>query len=257
MSLVHPSRQGAITKLKPTRNATSYINTTSEAALLLVGTDAGIVDLSKNNRTLTIVSGITTSTTSTAYRPVAIDLAATAYGYFAGTSGSADFNFGTGDFTWETWVNYKVTNVNCWLVSSWRFGGASGFAFQVADNRIDSYLPSSLINQTVSPSLALNTWHHIAVARKSGVTSWYANGTRFATAAQTANGGVPYNVSIASDDDGPARDANLLFSDLRLVKGVALYQGPSYDVPTAALTTSSLQIQVTEPTTLYGVNQLT
>ena len=256
MSLVHPLRQGLVSKTKPVIATPTYISTTSVASLLLVGTETGVKDLSKNNWPINISSGITTTTSVTKNLPITMDWGNTAYATLTGSSGSSEFAFGTGDYTIESWINFKESNRNCMLIASLRFGGSTGFGHQIATGRIDSYLSSGGSEYTVSPALSTSTWHHIALARKDGIMSWYINGTRMRTLSQTASVNVPYIVSLASDDNGPARDTYIYCSELRVVKGAALYQGDTYQVPTTALTTSSLQIQVLSTSSNYGVNQI-
>lgn len=255
MSLTHPLRQGIVAKTKPTVNGFTYVSTTSVANFLMVGTDTGLKDISKNNWAFGNVTNVTTTTAATKNNPIAISASGNAWLTLTGSNGSTEFNYGTGDFTWEAWVYFRDTTTYTLLTSSIRFGGSTGFLWQVNVGRLDVYVGSVATAPTISPAIAQNTWNHLAFCRKDSVVSWYINGTRVHTQTVNGTGSVPYTVSMFDDDNGTGRASNLYIDEVRMVKGAALYQGEQYAVPTAPLTTSSLSISTYGPVG-YGINQL-
>jgi hypothetical protein len=258
MSLTHPLRQGIVAKTKPMVDGFSYVSTTSVANFLMVGTDTGLKDLSANNWAFANVTNVSTTTAATKNNPIAISASGNAWLTLTGSSGSAEFNYGTGDFTWESWIYFRDTTTFTRLLGSNRFGGSTGFFWQVNVARIDCYVGATAVERAISPAISTSTWHHLALSRKDGTVSWYIDGTRVHTQTVNGTGSVPVVASIFDDDNGPGRASNLYVDEMRHVKGVALYQGEKCPVPTAPLTTSSLSIAVysTATSSVYGVNQL-
>jgi hypothetical protein len=167
--------------------------------------------------------------------------------YFDGTGDdlriptNAGFGLGTGDFTFEAWI-YPLNWTNAavpFYVSIgtgglWIGKNGSNFvvrAYGVADQLVCATLPTA------------NSWTHVVAVRSAaGATalSLYFNGTRVAT---TTNG---YNftsqaVSIGSDADVSPAYYTGYISNLRLVKGTAVYNPTlsTLTVPTTPLTAVS------------------
>ena len=92
----------------------------------------------------------------------------------ATVTGSPDFNYSSGDFTWEVWA--KPTSDGYFLdhapVNSGvmqRFGGILRYYNPV----VGIYSPL----YTGGPAIAANTWYNIVASRISGTTSLYLNGS--------------------------------------------------------------------------------
>ena len=163
-------------------------------------------------------------------------------GYFDGSgddlrlASNVAFGLSTGDFTFEAWINpLNWTNSTCPFYVSAGTGGlwigknGTNFvvrAYGVADQLIYATLPT------------INAWTHIVAVRSGTTLSLFYNGIRVAT---TSNG---YNfttqaVSIGSDaDPGTPAYYTGYISNLRLVKGTAVYNPTltTLTIPTTPLT---------------------
>lgn len=155
---------------------------------------------------------------------------------------SADWDFGSGQFTVEAWVRFNGVGTDQCVMGQWRasgslqswmlyFHGASsvlGFAYSTTGAN------STAVQASWSPSTG--TWYHIAADRDSGGTlRVYAHGTMITSAAANVtffNPAITMKIGVRDDD---SRDFNGWIDELRITKGVARYASDSgYTVPTAA-----------------------
>lgn len=144
------------------------------------------------------------------------------------TGSSADFGYGTGDFTIEFWARPSdVSNLR--ILYDQRADGVSNaprpaiYIFGSGDLR---YFVSNADRITApAATLVVNTWHHIAISRVSGNTRLFVNGTqRGSTFADTTN----YETSLAVLGQAGSNLAGIFgfvghFDDLRVTKGVGRY----------------------------------
>jgi hypothetical protein len=134
------------------------------------------------------------------------------------TASSAAFAFGAGDFTMEAFV-YATANQtdnwiiglhgNCWL----RIGSAGKLEFYNA--------------------MELNQWVHVAVVRSGTTLTIYKNGSSVAADPVSTN----FSTSVActiGNQSGADRRWNGYISNVRIVKGVAVYTG-AFTPPTSPL----------------------
>jgi hypothetical protein len=156
------------------------------------------------------------------------------------------FNFGTGDFTVESWIygnSWSTTNPIINLGDGARGGGTplyTGWSLWYNTSTGISWyrFDGTETNLTAAVTLATNQWHHIAVARSSGVLRIFVNGVQLYSAANT----VTYN-NVNSDTlkIGGNFFAPTVFwfngqiSNTRIVNGTAVYTAP-FTPPTANLT---------------------
>lgn len=200
-------------------------------------TNTVFVDQSTNNLTLTSTGTPTQGPQSPFYGET--------YGVkFDGSaalsvSASANFAFGTGDFTAEAWVYQTSQAQLAQIVGAHTYGASVDWSLFVnASGYPYLYLNdgSSLISAT---KLALRTWTHVAVVRASGVATLYLNGTSVATGARGQNLGSTVAVTCGSSSNNDAR-AGLVgtLSNVRVVKGTAMY-GSNFTPSTVPLTSVS------------------
>ena len=175
----------------------------------------------------------------------------TGYGYsasFNGTSSklsipaSADFTFGTGDFTIEFWI--KTTDTAFEIVTQ-TTTSSPNWALMVTGGTLywqNGFAASSLYTIALS-SLTANpisgSWTHVAITRNGSSTGnlrFWINGvgqTAYSSADTTNYTGTgPIQIS------GPGNQYGFFagnISNFRIVKGVAVYTG-NFTVPTASLT---------------------
>jgi hypothetical protein len=157
------------------------------------------------------------------------------------SSNNSAFQFGTGDWTFETWVYKQVA-------------GASSNDRTIFDMRTSAsnvnpliYLDTSgnfvsIINGTSINSSGIfttldDTWYHLAVCRISGVQYMYINGTLTGTPIADTNNYVATSIPSIGQKTAAQSGGNFfvgLLSNLRVVKGVGVYTG-NFTVPTGPL----------------------
>jgi YD repeat-containing protein len=164
---------------------------------------------------------------------------------------SADYEFGTGDFTIETWVYIAAlpaaggasqVMASVWDATgskrSWQFlyrqtaGNVHNIIFSLSSNGSTS----SGLTTTWTPSA--NTWYHIAVARQSGTTTIYLNGTSLGSNGTVTGApyvsGRPITIGALGDSASIGHFLNGYLDDFRITKGVARYTA-NFTPPTQEL----------------------
>ena len=144
---------------------------------------------------------------------------------------SADWDFGTGDFTVEGWVNPASD-----LASDTQFigfgdgdnGGNFGF-----EGTGQPYFYHGGYYARTSTALNLGSWSHIAFVRSSGTLSCYINGTSSASSSYTGNVGGTLDPRVGAYSGGQYFKGYM--QDVRILKGTAVYTS-NFTPPTAPLT---------------------
>ena len=241
----------------PISPLTSVANT-----VLLIGNSNRIVDTSNSPLTLTRTG--TGDVTNRITPPFSVsDDTNMGSVYFDGTgylgiATSSAFEFGTGDFTVEFWfyissdsglngnsqrvaaliTNYGVpSSVRGWSVNLIGDASTTGTAIQFA-NAINSTTEYYI---TYTATIAKKQWNHFAVVRSGTTTSIYLNGTSVASGTLT-NQSITSSNQLrigALDYSGAFYNRFIgLISNLRIVKGQALYTA-NFTPSTTSLTTTS------------------
>ncbi len=202
-----------------------------------------LIDNSNNNITITKNGDVTVTpfvpfngTPTTITVPAANNYSM----YFDGTgdylssSGSTAFTMGTGAFTVEYWV-YQTVNTGSYTQHAGSSITSNGFGYGASG--VTPYMTTSVQGYISSTAYSLNTWNHIAWTRDdSGFVRCYLNGvltygpTSITTNITETNFGIGSTVSATFPFTG-------YLSNIRVLKGTALYTGSSLTVPTAPLTT--------------------
>ena len=165
-------------------------------------------------------------------------------GYFDGTgdylsvADNTALDLSTGDFTIECWVYPFSTiddldglitkrNQSTFSSNDWRIAyRTSGTKFAI--------ISGSDTTDRSTPAINLNAWNHIAFVRSSGTLSCYANGVRGDNVSWSSNLDNGENLLIALNASVYTLPGYI--SDVRIVKGSAVYSGATYTVPTTPLT---------------------
>lgn len=171
-------------------------------------------------------------------------------GYFDGSgdyisvaSGNNAFKFGTSDFTVESW--FYLTGLPSGGQGTifgdlrWAYGYNSGWyvCFTKASQKMELYYGGtvySAFNITGTTTVSLNTWHHIAVTRSSGVFRIFLNGNLEATSGSTSQdyqNAESFKVG-ATYIDGMTNYFPGYVDELRVTKSAARYTS-SFTVPIA------------------------
>jgi len=175
-----------------------------------------------------------------------------ASGLFDGTgdylslADSADWAFGTGDFTIDIWVRFPSLPADTFRYSIVSHGtddnnwygfelkndaGVYAWRFQLVQNAVIVF---SVIKTT---TLSLNTWYHVALVRSGN--NWYVfqAGSQVGTTDTHADSIPDFTglLRIGYRYAGPQTDLNGWLDELRISKGVARWTS-NFTPPTAAYT---------------------
>ena len=177
--------------------------------------------------------------------------------YFNGSSdyltlaSSADFGMGTGNFTWEAWINQTYRDGSTWsqLFSTDNYSTGNNISIWLTSSgNVAIYYVSSSSSFTTTSTFPVNTWTHIAVVRKGTGTdefSIYINGVAGITGTMTTD--FPDDgITIARHGSATSHYYTGYISNFRIVKGTAVYTGnftPSTSALTAISGTSLLTCQ--------------
>ena len=163
-------------------------------------------------------------------------------GYFDGSgdylsvADSADFGFGTGDFTIECWCYLPGSVSGDGQLFDFRAGSGQNGLFYIdgADGRKLTYYNGTVY--TGGSAVSLTAWNHLALCRASGTTKAFLNGVSQWTTTDSFDFGASRPLKIAANFAG-STGLNAYFQDLRVTKGVARYTA-DFTPPTAAFPTS-------------------
>ena len=164
----------------------------------------------------------------------------------------------TSAFTAEFWVYIPATNADysVLLGKGYNTGTAEWYLELMADGAIDIFLSNNGTNYTylttsVTGVLQQNTWHHIAFVRENTSTiKVYTNGTQSYSNTSVSDWNVdtgPVNIG-GYNDGGTALWSNTYITDVRIVKGTALYTSDFTPpaAPLTAITNTSLLVSGTD-----------
>ena len=169
---------------------------------------------------------------------------------FSGTNyldvaSTAAFGFGTADLTIEFWwrptVNQRSDVLDFWSTPGGGSYPVTRFDFgRVASTTLDLYTDGTGGSgaKITGPTLAslLNAWHHMAITRQSGSIKMWVDGTQRGStySANVLNMGADMQLRIMGDH-GAAGNGSGNLSNIRVVRGVAVYTG-AFTPPVAPLT---------------------
>jgi len=141
-----------------------------------------------------------------------------------------------GNFTIECWFNTSTTNQNGIFTMNWNgdWNAVYGNGFSLSSNVVVT--PQGNTTWT-SPSI--NVWHHIAVVRSGTTLTTYVDGVSVGSQTnsnQFGNASTTPGVGLFDTQGGVRAPFPGYISNLRILKGTALYAGASFTVPTSPLT---------------------
>ena len=188
-------------------------------------------DKSASNHTIT-ANGDAKQTTFSPYRHGGYST------YFDGSGDRLDFatstafTMGTGDFTIELWYlsNTSYASANGYLLDL----GTNGTRFQLYNNNL-YFIPvaGSSITGPAGDGMLVGTWYHIAAVRSGSTLTLYLNGVSIGSVSNSSN--LTDNDCVIADYGGGSANFNGYISDLRIVKGTAVYTS-NFTPPTERLT---------------------
>jgi len=159
---------------------------------------------------------------------------------------SADWDFGSGDFTIDFWYNSGAAQGYC-SFGNWAGAATTGFAamtefswgYQFYNNVITFYYSSTGLwvsgnNVAGASNTADNTWHHLAVERHGNNLNIFSDGVLKATKDVT---GVTLHNSTGNIWIGV--DGSRYWDEIRISKGTARYGGVNFTPPNSEYTTGA------------------
>jgi hypothetical protein len=214
---------------------------------LLTCADNRFVDDSTNNFTITRNGDVRVEKFNpfgvvTANAPLSYSAYFDGNGDSVTTPSSSALAFGTGDFTVEFWLNFNSTSnrqdIIWWGLDS---NDRGGITWNLTAGNLTYYISPTVanaINYAITP--VVGTWYHIALVRASGSTKLYVNGTQAGTTySDTKNyASSSYLVTVGKDSGAASSYLNGYISNLRIVKGTAVYT-TNFTPPITALTAVS------------------
>jgi hypothetical protein len=193
-------------------------------------------DSSPSNHTLTR-QGSPAPVISTAQKKfgsASADYTAVSVGDIA-LDGSADFAFGTGDFTIDMWVyNATMPASGKVLWKSGTFGAGQNMLVVGVAGVIVYYVGTT---SSISSSITLNTgqWQHVALVRASGIVTLYVDGSVGGTTADNTNYGSTALYPTFGGDWNEVLFSSIAgyLDEIRVLKGRAAWTAP-FTPPTSA-----------------------
>ena len=165
---------------------------------------------------------------------------------------NADFEFGSGNFTLEAFINYTGSpgtgNSTYTIFSKWdNVNSNKGFILRISDDGSGDNLQffhttdgSSNNTTTGSTVLSPGTWYHIAFVRNGSTGTFYIDGVADSTTHSMGsdsirNTTVPFRIGANLGSSAIVQEFNGLISNVRVLKGNALYTS-NFTAPTSSLT---------------------
>ena len=202
------------------------------------GVNNAFDDGSANNHTITAAGDVTQGSFGPFARPEG------EWGWsFDGDGDSLTFtNDATmsldGDYTFELFFNARTIVIDTQHPNTW-LSGTTQLFIHASDRYVSWYAGGADIVKSADDSILTNVWNHVAVVRSgtgSNNTSLYLNGTRVAQTQNTATLGAGSGTARIGSYSAAGGNFNGHISNIRILKGTALYSGSSITVPTSKLT---------------------
>ncbi len=148
---------------------------------------------------------------------------------------STDFNFGTGDFTIETWIRFNVFPAASGTIVG-NYPGTWALQYRPDQgNKITLYDGSA--NYSGALSLSTATWYHFAVTRAGTSLRFFVDGVQSGSTLTNSTNFSTANTLCVGQLNGLGQEVNGWLDDMRITKGVARYTA-SFTPPIAAFPNS-------------------
>nr|ANO58169.1 hypothetical protein [uncultured Gammaproteobacteria bacterium] len=163
--------------------------------------------------------------------------------YFDGTGdylsipSSSDFGFGTGEFTFETWVRFAAINEYQWIIGS-NADNHFDIMYSTDGTSIYVYLEDNGDALTFSWSPSTDTWYHLAVVRQSDTLRVYIDGTQLGTGS-AASADINATGLVFGMQQGSTYPLNGYLDSVRLSDSVRYPDGTTFTPSTTEFTADS------------------
>ena len=215
----------------PTQTLTNY-STNIPAQLLLNFNNGGIIDQHGTN-VLETVGNAQLSTAVKKYNNASMSFDGT--GDYLSIPSSPNLNFGTGDFTIESWLYPTSISETASYIFDQRTAGSQNvmLAYILPERTIEIYVNGGVVAS--GGTIALNSWSHFAITRASNSLKMFLNGTQIGSTYSLTNTLITAPMYIGTRYNG-TQYFNGYMDDFRVTKGYARYT-TTFTPPTTALIT--------------------
>lgn len=147
-------------------------------------------------------------------------------GDYLSLANSADFDFGSGDFTIECFIYLTAQETrNRGIISKISPGSAAFFLYLSDTNKV-AFAAQNFNGVQSTSVLTASTWHHIAVTRSTGNAALFVNGIQEAGASFPLSPSYDNPVYIGAFDPSNSSFAwffSGFIDEFRITKGIARY----------------------------------
>jgi len=252
LSVYNPGVTGVTAPLTATKNAnvngapSTAISGTSTSLLLLTTSSGGILFDSSLGLTATYIQNINT-VVSVGGGPGTYSgsLSFNGTNQYLTSATSTAFTFGTGDFTVEYWVYYNaITAGTTYFICG---SGRSSAGYIFGSFGFIPYMSTVSVGYQATPgaTFKLQQWTHVAWVRNTSVSpgvNVYLNGSWSGYLAPspgpTADNITEVGFTVGARSE-PAYYVNAYISNLRVVKGVAIYTSTGTFTPPTTFTSAT------------------
>ena len=153
----------------------------------------------------------------------------------ASVADNTALQLGTGDFTIEFWIRFNALS-GYQTVFDKGYVGAGGMTLQTTLNtgNFAVYLDGATLFNTTG-TVVTNTWYHFALVRSGTTVTAYRNGTSVGSGTSSSNFNNTSTLYFGGSPGGGGYYLNGYLSNLRIVKGTAVYTS-TFTPPTTPLT---------------------
>ena len=218
--------------------SSGFWNNTSATSTHFTVSDADPGAFTTNKNNATYVAYLFAGGESTAATARSVEFDSTFPGDDLKIASSSDFEYGTGDFTWEAYVKpTDLSTSNRYVLNHKTASGLIGGIYIHLSNQCLAYENASGSGDTILANRKIykGQWTHVAVSRNSNVTRLFQNGLLVGTGTHDDYSfpATDFYVGINSSGGGGGFDGNI--SNVRIIKGTGLYTSP-FKPPTEPLT---------------------
>jgi len=156
-------------------------------------------------------------------------------------TGNEAFNFGSGDFTIECWIYPLniVTPTTQNIIDAWN-NSPTRFLLRIDNGDLQFYqFPGASQVIAWNDQIAENQWYHVAAVRNGTTTNLYVNGVSRGTPVTPGANSITSSTANWSISRVSTEFFQGYISNLRIVKGTAVYTSNNFTVPTSPLSVVS------------------
>lgn len=220
-----------VSSLSYASSTSSCFNSDCGLMLHMNGTGSSFSDSSASNHTMTANGDVTQTSTNAKFdKSASFD----GTGDYITTTDSSDWDFGTGDFTIESWMRFTSTpgdgftytilaqledTSNFWRFDFYEASPDYYLTFEVQVASVSEILVYKKITSTVSTSV----WNHVAVVRTGNDFKLFWNGVQQGTTVTDSSSSSTLSGTLRVGAYNSNRYMNGLLDEIRIVKGTAIW----------------------------------